>query len=132
VNRHPSSPFCLRLTFEERVGLQGQPRAVSSREMFLENGWTMPKGLIESKARDPLNLTLKEWQQAKRQGYDAKAMKAAITECWAVSDSRPRSGAVNKPRQTHTHIISNENRSSKRPFIRGHIASLLASKTEKV
>jgi len=110
---------------EERVGLQGQPRAVIfhekqgrrhahavwsridadtltakqlsffkqkltaiSREMFLENGWSMPKGLMESKARDPLNLTLEEWQQAKRQGYDAKAMKAAILECWAVSDSR--------------------------------------------
>jgi len=110
---------------EERVGLQGQPRAVIfhekhgrrhahavwsridadtltakqlsffkqkltaiSREIFLENGWTMPKGLMESKSRDPLNLTLEEWQQAKRQGYDAKAMKAAIQECWGVSDSR--------------------------------------------
>lgn len=58
-----------------------------SRQLFLENGWQMPKGLMDAAARDPRNFTLEEWQQAKRAGYDAKATKGAIQECWAVSDN---------------------------------------------
>ena len=37
-----------------------------SKELYLENGWQMPRGLIDSKAADPTNFTLAEWQQAKR------------------------------------------------------------------
>ncbi|MEO1311578.1 MAG: relaxase/mobilization nuclease domain-containing protein, partial [Pseudomonadota bacterium] len=37
-----------------------------SRELFLQHEWTMPRGLLHSKDRDPRNLTLQEWQQAKR------------------------------------------------------------------
>jgi len=59
-----------------------------SKELYLENGWKMPRGLMDSKDRDPRNFTLAEWQQAKRGGYGARDMKAAIQECWAVSDNR--------------------------------------------
>ncbi|MBB4305723.1 hypothetical protein GGD81_004805, partial [Rhodobium orientis] len=41
-----------------------------ARELFLEHGWTMPRGLAQSEARDPRNFSLAEWQQAKRQGKD--------------------------------------------------------------
>jgi hypothetical protein len=59
-----------------------------SRELFLEHGWTMPRGLVESKERNPRNFSLAEWQQAKRIGKDPRQIKTAIQDAWAVSDSK--------------------------------------------
>lgn len=56
-----------------------------ARQLFLENGWKMPGGFADSKLRDPRSFTLDEWQQAKRAGLDAKALKDAAQEAWAVS-----------------------------------------------
>jgi len=58
-----------------------------ARQLFLENGWKMPDGFADSKLRDPRSFTLDEWQQAKRAGLDAKTLKDAAQEAWAVSDS---------------------------------------------
>lgn len=57
-----------------------------SKQLYLEHGWQMPIGLMDSKARDPRNFSLEEWQQAKRAGVDAAALKGMVQECWAVSD----------------------------------------------
>ena len=59
-----------------------------SRELYLEHGWTMPRGFMVSEERDPANFTLAQWQQAKRIGKDPKAIKRAFQDCWAVSDSQ--------------------------------------------
>ena len=59
-----------------------------SKELYIENGWKMPRGFIDQKQRDPRNFTLDEWQQAKRNGHNAKDLKALVQECWAASDSR--------------------------------------------
>ena len=59
-----------------------------SRELYLEHGWQMPRGLMNSKERDPLNFSRAEWQQAKRAKQDPRALKALLTDCWAVSDSK--------------------------------------------
>ena len=59
-----------------------------SRELYLEHDWKMPRGLMNSEARDPRNFSLAEWQQAKRMGKNARHVKAMMQECWAVSDSR--------------------------------------------
>lgn len=59
-----------------------------SRELYLEQGWKMPRGLMNSREADPRNFTLKEWQQAKRMGRDARDLKELLQECWASSDSR--------------------------------------------
>ena len=59
-----------------------------SRALYMEHGWTMPRGLMNSEERDPRNFTLSEWQQAKRMGRSARDLKAMIQECWAASDSR--------------------------------------------
>jgi hypothetical protein len=59
-----------------------------SRELFLEHGWRMPRGLMNSRERDPSNFTLSEWQQTKRSGHDPKALKEMFRECWASSDSK--------------------------------------------
>ena len=59
-----------------------------SRDLFIEHGWQMPRGLANSKERDPRNFTLAEWQQARRIGKDPRAIKAAFQDAWALSDSK--------------------------------------------
>ena len=57
-----------------------------SRQLYIEHNWKMPRGLMDSEARNPLNYSLAEWQQAKRAEADPRALKALFKECWAVSD----------------------------------------------
>ncbi|MCK4945717.1 MAG: relaxase, partial [Alphaproteobacteria bacterium] len=59
-----------------------------ARELYLEHDWKMPRGLVNSKERDPRNFTLAEWQQAKRIGKDTRAIKADFQDAWAISDSK--------------------------------------------
>jgi len=56
-----------------------------SRELYLEHGWKLPKGLENSQNRNPLNFTLAEWQQAKRHGEDPKAIKTVFQKCWRLT-----------------------------------------------
>lgn len=59
-----------------------------TREIFIERQWPMPEGLVQSSMRDPTNFTLAQWQQAKRQGKDPRAIKTALQDAWAISDSK--------------------------------------------
>lgn len=59
-----------------------------SRELFLEHGWEMPRGLEKRGERDPLNYTHAEYQQAQRIGKNARQIKAEIRDAWMQSDSR--------------------------------------------
>jgi hypothetical protein len=59
-----------------------------SRELYLEHGWAMPRGLANSKERDPKNFTRDEWEQARRGDQDPRALKALFRECWLISDSK--------------------------------------------
>lgn len=59
-----------------------------SRALYIEHGWTMPKGLINPDHKNPLTYTREEWQQAARTNRSAAAIKACFQECWAASDSR--------------------------------------------
>jgi hypothetical protein len=59
-----------------------------SRDLYLEHGWKMPRGMIDAHARNPTNFTLAEWQQAKRQGLDPRWTKAVLQDCWSASDNR--------------------------------------------
>lgn len=58
-----------------------------SRELYLEHGWKMPRGLTNAAERDPRNFTLAEWQQAKRQGVDPRWLKSTLQSCWNGSDN---------------------------------------------
>ncbi len=58
-----------------------------SKELYLENGWDLPKGFIDRNFRNPLNFSLKEWQQAKRVQQDPRVIKAMFKDCWQRSDS---------------------------------------------
>lgn len=68
------------------------------RELYLEHGWKMPRGFMSSREADPRNFSLAEWQQAKRMGRNARDLKEAIQDCWAVSDSRASFAAALRER----------------------------------
>jgi len=59
-----------------------------SRELYIEHGWKMPRGFVNSQERNPKNFTLAEWQQAKRAGKDPRAIKTDFQDAWAISDSK--------------------------------------------
>lgn len=58
-----------------------------SKELFREHRWRMPEGLKDPAERDPSTFSRGEWQQAKRAGQDAKALKRVFAACWARSDN---------------------------------------------
>ena len=59
-----------------------------SRELYIEHGWNIPNGFLDSKERDPRNFALAQWQQAKRIGKDPREIKAALQDSWAISDTQ--------------------------------------------
>jgi hypothetical protein len=59
-----------------------------ARELYIEHRWKMPRGLAQSAASDPRNFTLAQWQQAKRSSQDPRAIKTAIQDAWAISDTK--------------------------------------------
>jgi hypothetical protein len=58
-----------------------------SRDLFIEHGWQIPKGMLQSQESDPRNFTLAQWQQAKRLGKDPRAIKEVFQDCWTISDN---------------------------------------------
>lgn len=58
-----------------------------SRDLFLDHGWELPQGLKTYGGRNPLNFTLDEWQQAKRQKIDPREIKQAFRQAWERCDS---------------------------------------------
>jgi len=83
-----------------------------SRELYLEHQWKMPRGLANNAERDPLNFTLEEWQQAKRARVDARKVKEAIQDAWAISDSA----------QAFSHALRERGFWLARGDRRGHVA----------
>lgn len=59
-----------------------------SRELYLEHGWKMPRGLAKQSERDPNNFTFAEWQQAKRTQQHPNDIERAIKDAWAISDTK--------------------------------------------
>jgi Relaxase/Mobilisation nuclease domain len=57
-----------------------------SRDLYLENGWQLPRGLAPSGQKNPVNFTLAEWQHAKRIGIDPRAFKEVVQSAWSKSD----------------------------------------------
>lgn len=57
-----------------------------SKELYVDNGWSLPRGFIDKAERDPRNFSWKEWQQAKRIGRDLRHIKMLAAEAWATSD----------------------------------------------
>lgn len=58
-----------------------------SHELFVENGWEVPKGFENKAGRDPLNYTHAEHQQAQRRGKYADDIKRVFQDAWERSDT---------------------------------------------
>ncbi|MEO1043788.1 MAG: relaxase [Pseudomonadota bacterium] len=58
------------------------------RELFVEHGWDMPKGYTDPRGHDPLTFGLEDWQRAIRNGDDPRAIKKALQDAWARSDTK--------------------------------------------
>lgn len=80
-----------------------------SRELYLEHGWKMPRGLENAAERNPVNFTLAEWQQAKRQDIDPRWLKSTLQDCWQRSDS---AGALNQALQASGFFLARGDRRS--------------------
>lgn len=59
-----------------------------SRDLFLDHSWELPNGLATYGNKSPLNFTLEEWQQAKRQELDPREIKQAFQQAWERCDSQ--------------------------------------------
>lgn len=58
-----------------------------SKELYMQHGWNMPKGFIDKSLRNPLNFTLAEWQQAKRNKTNPRMIKHVVQQCWKKSQN---------------------------------------------
>ena len=58
-----------------------------SRDLYLQHGWQMPKGLSSPLDRDPTNFSLAEWQQVKRMGQDPRWLKSLLQAAWKASNN---------------------------------------------
>jgi hypothetical protein len=104
-----------------------------SKALYLEHGWKMPMGLIDSSQCDPLNFNLAEWQQAKREGHDPRALKSLLQECWAASDSA--SAFEQSLQERGIHLAAGDKRSFVVVDFQGDVHSLpraLGLKTKAV
>lgn len=91
VRRHAHAVWCRIDTDQMKaVPLPFTKRKLQdiSRELYVEHGWKMPRGFVNTHERDPRNFSLVEWQQAKRAEKDPKKLKILFQERWAISDSK--------------------------------------------
>jgi len=58
------------------------------KAIYLEQGWRLPEGHIDRSNSNPLNFTLAEWQQAKRQKRAPKQIKQEIRQLWTQARSK--------------------------------------------
>lgn len=91
LRRHAHAVWC-RIDTDQMKAVQLSHSKLKlrdvSRDLHIQHDLTMPKGLINSKDRDPRNFTLEEWQQCKRAKKDVHRVKDIFKDAWAVSDSR--------------------------------------------
>ena len=91
VRRHAHAVWC-RIDTERMRAVQmsyDRPKLQSlGRELYIEHGWTMPRGFARSKETNPRNYSLAEWQQAKRTKKHPGELKGMFQDCWAISDSQ--------------------------------------------
>lgn len=57
-----------------------------AKQIFLENGWNMPRGYESAKLRDPRSFSLDEWQKAKRADIDPRELRGAVIDCYRQAD----------------------------------------------
>lgn len=91
LRRHAHAVWC-RIDTDEMKAVQLSHSKLKlrdvSRDLHIRHDLTMPKGLINSKDRDPRNFSLEEWQQCKRAKRNVHEVRDTFKDCWAISDSK--------------------------------------------
>ncbi len=59
-----------------------------SKELYLENGWELPRGHRENAWKNPMNFTLAEFQQAGRYDMDPREIMRVFTSAYQQSDNQ--------------------------------------------
>lgn len=75
-----------------------------SRDLYLEDGREMPRGLLDRALRNPLNFSRAEWQQAKRAQIDPRLIKGGFQEAWNRSDNAEALQAASRKRATSSPV----------------------------
>lgn len=104
-----------------------------AKEIFLEQGWELPRGFIDRRERDPRNFSLAEWQQCKRIGRDMRQLKMLALESWAISDSE--AGFAHALEQRGLYLARGDRRSHVALTVEGEpftIPKLLDKRTKEV
>lgn len=74
------------MTVKELPFFKNKCREIA-KELYLENGWELPRGFVDKRERDLTSFNLAEWQICKRLGRNPRQLKSLAQESWAVSDS---------------------------------------------
>ena len=61
---------------------------ILAKELYLEHGWTLPKGFRDKHLTNPLNFTREQWEQAKRTDRDPREIKQLLRESLAPSSNK--------------------------------------------
>lgn len=95
TRRHAHAVWC-RINTDEMKAVQlsftKDKLMKLSREIFIEQDWRMPPGMLNKPDRDPKNFTLEQWQQAKRAKKDPEKIIGVFQDCWSVSDTKEAFG----------------------------------------
>ena len=93
-----------------------------AKGLYLEHGWSLPRGFQDKELRDPRNFDLAQWQQAKRIGRDPAALKEAIQTCWSTSDDRASFAAALE--QRGLYLAKGDRRAHVAVTFQGEVLSL--------
>lgn len=85
-----------------------------SKEIYLDQGWDLPRGFIDKRDRDPRNYDLALYQQAKREGQDAGQLKMMAQEAWAVTKGRDQAALAKEMEKRGLYLAKGDRR--------GHVA----------
>jgi len=93
-----------------------------SKELFLENGWSLPDGYRTNGWKNPLSFTLEDWQQAERVGLDPREIKQLFRQAWEHSDDRASFAAA--LREHGYHLAQGDRRGFVAVDLQGEVYSI--------
>ena len=60
-----------------------------SRDLFIENGWKAPEGMVNREDKDPFDVFVGEFQKLQKQGVDPLEIKQLCRDAWRDSSDLP-------------------------------------------
>ena len=106
-----------------------------SKEIYLQQGWDLPKGFIDKRERDPHAYDLATYQQAKREGLDPKHLKMMAQEAWSLTKDRDQAAFAKELEKRGLYLAKGDRRGHVAVTWRGEVHALprlLDRKTKEV